>query len=143
MDYKEIADTIILRVDPGEDIVTAIAKVCNECDVKLGTIMGIGACDEVEIGIYLVEEQRYDRKKIKGEMELTSLLGNVSVMNGKQYIHLHANLGNDKMEIIGGHLDRALVSGTGEIFITRIARVSDGVDRKKSPVTGINELKFD
>ncbi|MDD2427031.1 MAG: DNA-binding protein [Eubacteriales bacterium] len=143
MEYKEIADTIILRVDPGEDIVAAVETACSECEVKLGSIMGIGACNDVEIGIYLVEEQRYARKTIREEMELTSLLGNVSTMDGELYIHLHANFGNDKMEDLGGHLNRAIVSGTGEIIINKIAGTASGIDRKKSPVTGINELKFD
>ena len=142
MDYKEIGDTIILRADPGEDIVASIAQVCSECEVKLGTIMGIGACDDVEIGIYLVDEQRYDRVTLKEELELTSLLGNVSTMNREQYIHLHATFGNEKMEVKGGHLDRAIVSGTAEIFINIIAKTTGGLDREKSPETGINELRF-
>lgn len=57
-------------------------------------------------------------------------------------IILRVDPGNEKMEVKGGHLDRAIVSGTAEIFINIIAKTTRGLDRKKSPETGINELRF-
>ena len=43
------------------------------------------------------------------------------------YLHLHINFSNDRNTVFGGHLVRAIISATGEIFIHKI----DGqVERK-------------
>ena len=60
-------------------------------------------------------------------------------MDGEFYTHLHMSAGNQYGQMFGGHLNRAVISATCEMFIT----VIDGkVDRKKDPVTGLNILKF-
>ena len=46
---------------------------------------------------------------------------------------------NDKGEVFGGHLNRAVVSATCEMVV----EVPDGtVDRQYDPVTGLNLFKF-
>ncbi len=56
-------------------------------------------------------------------------------MDGEFYTHLHMSAGNDKGEVFGGHLNRAVVSATCEMVI----HVIDGsVDRTFDEETGLN-----
>ena len=60
-------------------------------------------------------------------------------MNGEFYSHLHMSAGNDKGEVFGGHLNKAIVSATCEMIINII----DGtVDRKYDENIGLNLFDF-
>ena len=61
-------------------------------------------------------------------------------MDGEYYAHLHMSAGNEKREVFGGHLNRAVVSAVCEMVIS----VIDGkVDRIYDEGTGLNIFKFD
>ena len=64
----------------------------------------------------------------------------MTVEDGEYYAHLHMSVGNEKGEVFGGHLNRAVVSATCEMVIT----VIDGkVDRVYDEEIGLNVFKFD
>lgn len=135
MKCKKIGNTLILRADRGEELLKSIQSACERENVKLGFITGLGAVDHAVVGLYRVAEQKYYSNTFDGEMELTSLIGNVTEMNGKVYLHLHANLAKADGQVVGGHLNEAVVSGTGEIFI----HILDGsVGRRRDEATGLN-----
>ena len=89
MEYKRFKDKIIVRLERGEEIVESITKLCNEEDIKLGRVTGIGATDKVKIGLFNVETKEYHSTVLEGDMEITNLSGNISRMDGEVYIHLH------------------------------------------------------
>ena len=72
-------------------------------------------------------------------MEITSLLGNVSQMNGEVYLHLHITLADENYNVHGGHLTSAVISATGEIIIDTIDGI---VDREFDEEVGLNLFKF-
>jgi predicted DNA-binding protein with PD1-like motif len=135
MKCKKIGNTLVLRVDRGEELLKTIREACEQEQVKLGFITGLGAADHAVVGLYRVEEQKFYSNTFDGEMELTSLIGNVTEMDGKTYLHLHANFAKADGQVVGGHLNEAVISGTGEIFI----RILNGcVGRRRDSVTGLN-----
>lgn len=135
MKLKRTGGTLILRIDRGEEILQSIQSACEQENVKLGYITGLGAVGHAVVGLYKVAEQKYYSNTFDGEMELTSLIGNVTQKDGKVYLHVHVNLAKADGQAIGGHLSEAVISGTGEIFI----QILDGiVGRRHDAVTGLN-----
>lgn len=140
MEYKRFGDTVVLRILRGEEIHAAIQAVATKEKIQLATVQGIGACDYVKLGLYKVEHKQYFALEFTGEMELTSLLGNITTKEGQYYGHLHATLGLEDGSVVGGHLSEGRISATCEVFI----RIIDGqVDRFLDETTGINLMKFD
>ncbi|MFW5852629.1 MAG: PPC domain-containing DNA-binding protein [Nanoarchaeota archaeon] len=139
MEYKRYENKILVRVDKGEEIVENLISVCRKEDVRLGSVMGIGATDNAVIGLFDTKEKQYHKTEIKEDMEITPLSGNVTTMNGEVYLHLHINLGNRENKSFSGHLNSAVVSATFECVID----VFDGnVDREKDDEVGLNLIKF-
>ena len=60
-------------------------------------------------------------------------------MNDEFYTHIHMSAGNDKGEVFGGHLNRAIVSATCEMIINII---DAKVDRFYDEEIGLNLFKF-
>lgn len=139
MEYRRFNDTVVLRVNRGEELIEAITTVAKKETIRLGSVSGIGACDSVDIMVYDVAAQVYEKNTLNEALELTSLNGNISEMDGECYVHLHANFGDSRGLIYGGHLNRAQISGTGEIFIQI---VNGHADRSKDAETGLNLFDF-
>ena len=58
-------------------------------------------------------------------------------MNGKTYLHIHGAIADMKNQVLGGHINRAIVGATCEMVIDCI----DGqVDRAFSDEIGLNLL---
>ncbi len=139
MEYKRFKDTIVLRLNIGEDIVEKISELAEIEDIRLASVTGIGAVNDVTIGAFIPSEQKYYPHDYKGDFEVLALNGNLSTMDNNKYTHLHIAIGDHEGNAFGGHLNRAIVSATMEIFI----HIIDGeLDRVNDPVTTLNILKF-
>lgn len=139
MDYRKFNHDYVVRIDKGEDVIESLTKLCVEEDIKLASVSGIGATDKVIIGLFNTQEKKYYKTEYEGDYEITGLTGNISTMNGKEYLHLHANISDQQNRTYGGHLNYMRISGTCEVFI----KVYEGtIDREYSDDIGLNLIKF-
>ena len=139
MDYKRFNNAIVLRVDRGEEILEQLKAVCLKENVKLASVSGIGAINDLTSGVWDVERKEYYSNHFTGVYEVANLVGTITTMNGEYYAHIHISAGDAQGHVVGGHLNRAVVSATSEIVLHLI----DGtVEREFSPEVGLNLLKF-
>ncbi|MBU3901034.1 DNA-binding protein [Patescibacteria group bacterium] len=139
MTHKQFGNKYIVRAEKGEEIVASLKDFCRENDIKLGTISGLGAADKITLGLFKTKTKEYAPKEFLGDFELTSVLGNISQMNGEIYLHLHAVISDANCQAFGGHLTSAIISGTFEGVIEKI----DGeVGRKYNEDVGLNLYDF-
>lgn len=139
MEYKRFENTVVLRIDRGEEITSALKKVSEKENIKLASVSAIGAVDRFTVGLYSVGEKQYKKNTFTGDFEIVSLSGNINTMDGEYYSHLHMSAARSDGSVAGGHLNEAFVSATCEMFIT----ILDGkVDRFHDEITGLNLFKF-
>lgn len=139
MDYRRFKDTLVVRIDRGEEILEQLRCVSERECVKLAEISALGAVNDFTVGVYNTAEKKYYSNSFEGAFEIVSLTGTVSTMDGAYYAHLHMSAGNDRGEVFGGHLNRAVVSATCEMVV----RVIDGqVDRERNEDIGLNLFSF-
>ncbi|MDD6348293.1 MAG: DNA-binding protein [Lachnospiraceae bacterium] len=140
MDYRRFDNTIVARIDKGEEILAAIEAIAVRENIRLAGVQALGAVDRFTVGVFKTAEKTYYANEFEGSFEIVSLTGTINTMNGAFYTHIHMSAGNDKGEVFGGHLNKAFVSATCEMVIT----ILDGtVDRQFSEEIGLNLLKFD
>ncbi len=139
MEYRRFNNTIVCRIDRGEEILDKIKEVALKENIKLANVNALGATNEFKVGVFKPEEKKYYSNEFKGDFEIVSLTGTINTMNGEFYTHIHMSAGNDKGEVFGGHLNKAVVSATCEMIINIIDGV---VDRKFDEDIGLNLFKF-
>lgn len=139
MDYQKSGNYYFLRLDAGEEIVSEMKKFCEQQGIRLGTIQAIGAVNKAIVGLYDPMDREYHSQLLEGDLEITSLLGNITTMAGQVYLHLHANLADAEQHTHGGHLNKAVVSATCEAVITVLP---GEIERSFDDKIGINLLNF-
>lgn len=139
MEYRKFNNTIVARIDKGEEILEKIKEIALKENIKLANVNALGATNDFTVGVYKVDEKKYYSNSFQGNFEIVSLTGTINTMNDEFYTHIHMSAGNDKGEVFGGHLNRAIVSATCEMIINII----DGnVDRFYDEEIGLNLFKF-
>ena len=139
MEYKRFGDTIFARLDRDEEILEQLKILALQENIKLASVRGLGAVDEFTVGVFKTDRKQYDANSFTGYFEIVSLTGTITTMDGEYYAHLHMSAGNEKGEVFGGHLNRAMISATCELVI----QVVDGtVERRFDPEIGLNVFKF-
>lgn len=139
MDYRRFNDTLLVRIDRGEEIIEKVREIAEKERIRLASIEALGATDDFTVGVYDLAAKQYDSYHFTGAYEIVSLIGTITEKDGAFYQHLHMCAGGKNGETIGGHLNRATVSATCEMVI-RI--INGAVDRCPDPDTGINLLQF-
>ena len=140
MEYRKFDQGYVLRLDPGEEIVSCLTKLVEQEAIQLGSVSALGAAGDVTIGIFDTQRKQYASRRYQGQYEISALVGNVTRQEGKPYLHLHITIGNPVTgEVHAGHLSSAVISATLELFL----QVWEGqVGRKFSDTVGLNLLEF-
>ena len=139
MDYRRFGDQIALRLDPGEEICTSLLTLAEKENIALASFTGLGAVNELTVGVLDLNEKKYYSTDFTGTFEIVNLVGNLTRQAGKPYLHAHISVGDRSCNVVGGHLNRAVISATAEIFLTLIP---GEVGRRFSADRGINTLDF-
>lgn len=137
MQYQGFGDTYVVRLDPGEEVLEALSRMARETGARLAQVSGLGALGELEVCVFDPVEKVYYNNAFVQPMELLSLTGTITEMDGAPYLHLHAAAGDGQGHVWGGHLKRAVVSATAEILVRTLPGT---VGRTYSEVIGLNLL---
>ncbi len=137
MDIKKCGTSYFIRLDPGEEIIENISKLCVQKDILLGKISGIGATNEITLGLFDTSTKEYHSQTFQGDHEILSLNGNITSKDNKPYLHIHISLANSGHKSYGGHLNRAVISATCEIIIDEY---EGEIGREKDEKTGLSIL---
>ena len=139
MEYRKFGDTYVIRLDPNEEVVQSMLNLAAKENISLGYLHGLGAVNNVTLKSFRPDTKQYTAHMYHTDLEIVSFTGNLTTLNGRPYAHFHMSVGDAVGHVYGGHLNKAVVSSTCEIFL----KVVDGaVERKPNPEIGTNVLTF-
>lgn len=130
MNWRDEGDKLIIILERGEEIVASLQTFARENRVKGGFFFGLGAVRDCTLGYYDVAVGKYMRKKISEGREIVSLIGDISLIEGKHFAHCHIQLTDAEMNVKGGHLFEGYISATCEIMLFPTAKT---LERKEIP----------
>ena len=137
MQSKEEKDIIFVRLFPDEDVNEQLKEACKLHDVKTAVVIsGIGQLKKAQLG-YFKEKGDYSPKTFDKPLEILSLTGNINRQEGDYLLHLHAVLGDENKNAIGGHFIEGEISITGEVVMLR---TESEINRKLNEKTGLKDL---
>ena len=118
------------------EIVSVIQKFCEDQDIRVGVVSGIGAVNEATLRFLNPAIKKYEDGTFHEQMEIASLIGNISDKDGEVYLHIHATFGRSDYTCIGGHLLTAWINGACELVIEKYE--GEPPQRVFSPELGLN-----
>jgi uncharacterized protein len=134
MKYFVLGATYIIRLDAGEKIVESLRSLCEQDKIGAGVLSGLGAVGEAELGWFDRDAKDYRTIRIEEPCEIVSLHGNVSLLDGRPFLHCHIALADKTFGVRGGHLREAVVSAACEIVLTRFF---EDIGRRKDEKSGL------
>ena len=114
MEYKRIDNKILFRLEMGDKLIDSAQKIAVAENVKLASIMGIGACSKIEMGYFDISIKEYVFKTFDGNMEILHATGKITMKDGNQFAHIHISVSDEECKAFGGHLNEATISATFE-----------------------------
>jgi len=140
MTYRHFQTGTLLRLFAGERVPDALIEFARSEDWTSGWLTGIGGVDEVVVGYFDREVREYRQRQLDGRFELLSCIGNLAMVEGKPFWHVHVTLGDTEYQVLGGHLIGLRIAVTGEFWLTR----GEGpVHRTIDEATGLKLLNLD
>ena len=134
MKFRMEKSRAYMTLAKGDNINKTFESFAEVKGVGCAWLNGIGALENPEIGYYSLEDKSYYRKTFKGEYELTSLIGNITLKEGKPFSHTHITFSDTEFRVFGGHLFNANITAAGE-FIMQF--VSDEINREMNAGIGL------
>ena len=123
------------KLDHGADLLEEITTICKDNAIRLGRVEAIGAVQKAKIGFYPQDTKQYEFIEIDKEMEITGLIGNISLKEGTPMVHAHINLGDEEGRVIGGHLAPGTIVFACEVIIQELA--GEDFNRGLDETTGL------
>jgi len=133
-DYRAIR-TVIGQLPHGSDLLDGLTEFVQGKNIRLGRIQGIGATTHAVFAYYDQQTKTYNPIECKGGMEILSLSGNVSMRDGKPFVHAHIALSDGEGKVFGGHLMKGTTLFACEVTIDEFE--GEILERGKDERTGL------
>lgn len=128
--------TIMGRLPYGSDLLQDTTVLVQKENIKLGRISGLGATTHAVVSFYSQTTHTYDPLVFPGPMEILNIHGNVSMRDGKPFVHIHLILSDAEGKVFGGHLLPGTKLFACELFIDELE--GDELVRENDERTGLH-----
>jgi predicted DNA-binding protein with PD1-like motif len=123
----------------GDEILSGLTDFATKNSVTCAHFTAIGDASSAKFGWYDKTKKKFKVLNV-GDAEITSLIGDIAVSNGKPVVHGHINLGTEDGIVHGGHLIEAYVGPTLEVFLTTSPTT---LEKKVDPAFGAAVIQIE
>ena len=133
--------TFALIFDKGDEVTKSLLEFAKENQLNASYFTALGSFSEATLGFFERERKDYKRIEIEEQVEVMSLFGNIARdESGEHKLHAHVVIGKSDGTAHGGHLLKAHVWPTLELFLTE---TSEKLQRKVDEETNLPLIAID
>jgi uncharacterized protein len=115
--YVRQGERIQFRFVSGETFPGPLLEFLARENVGYATLTGLGAVGSATVSYWNADARQYEQHVLDEQMEVVSLIGNVTLRDDAPFIHAHASLGRRDLSLVGGHVNELVVGGTLEVWL--------------------------
>ena len=124
----------------GDEVVSGLSDWMKRENIHGAHLSAIGALSSAMFGWFDKDQRAYLNIPVEEQVECISLNGDIGVVEGKPALHVHGCVAQRDGSVKGGHLLKAAVFPTLEMFVTE-AQVP--LPKKEDPETTLELFKLD
>ncbi|MDP8960763.1 MAG: DNA-binding protein [Actinomycetota bacterium] len=114
--------TFAVVFSKGDEAKSGLERFARDKRITGASLTAIGAFREATLAYFDPDELDYLDLPINEQVEVLSLMGNVTLEEGDPVVHAHAVFGRRDGSTVGGHLKGATVWPTLEVLIEETPR---------------------
>lgn len=128
------------EIKNGDDLHNSLTVYCIKNNVKAGLILAVGALKNAKLSFYDQAKKVFIPQNINKSLEILSCLGNISLKDGKPFVHAHLTVSDKTGRVYGGHLEKGSIIFACECTIVETS--GELLNRKFDKLTGLNLWDF-
>jgi predicted DNA-binding protein with PD1-like motif len=110
--------TFVLVLATGDEAISAVSSFAADNHLGASHFTAIGAFARVVVAYFDWQTKQYRRVSIAEQVEILSLIGDITIEHGEPAVHAHVVVGESDATVSGGHLVEGVVRPTLEIVLT-------------------------
>lgn len=119
MQFQRFGDRFQIRIPSGQPLLANLLRFLASEKIGYATLAGLGALRQATVSYWNATTQQYEAHDVDEQVELVSLVGNVSMKDDAPFVHAHVTLGRSDLSILGGHFNEAIVHPNVEVWVRR------------------------
>ena len=136
---REGRKTYVLVYEEGDEFISGLQGFAEQHALAASHVSAIGAFKHAILGYFDRKKMDYLKIPVKEQVEVLSLLGNITLSDEGHKVHAHVVLGKSDASTIGGHIIEAHVWPTLEVIVEESPR---HLVRQMDAETGLALLDF-
>jgi uncharacterized protein len=110
--------TFAVVFQTGDHVMAGRNRCASQEGLSASHFTAIGAFRDVTLGYFDCDKKEYRKIPVHEQVEVLSLVGDITINEGKPNVHAHVVLGRSDGSTCGGHLMEAQVRPTLEVILT-------------------------
>jgi len=127
----------IFCLSKGADLFDELLAISAKEKVSTAQVAGVGGVNRLDLAYYNSAKKKYEEHIYEEFLEVAGLAGNLTLKDGKPFLHLHGTFGRRDMSALAGHVVSATVFPLLEVVVMP---TSNRALRRFDDETGLNVI---
>jgi predicted DNA-binding protein with PD1-like motif len=110
--------TYAIVFDTGDEVISGLTTFAKKHCLEASDFTALGAFSSALLGFFEVDQKEYRKIPIEEQVEVLTLVGNITRDDGEPKVHAHVVLGCADGATHGGHLLEGCVRPTLELILS-------------------------